>query len=116
MSKILGTLTALVLAFAGMFVAAPTHASEHPTPVTFTKVHNLPQTKMLRLVMPDGERVRQRLGTTIDHPARVCPPTKQTRLTWSYKAAGPREVYRLKPGECTKPGPGPVYVELWKVK
>lgn len=120
MSKILGTITALILAFAGMLVAAPTHATEHPTPVTFTKVHDgIPRSIDLYVTRYDGTTFRQQLGNVSQTPMRVCPkPTVDKRhyLTWSYKASGVREVYRLKPGQCTSPGPGPVYVEVWRTK
>lgn len=115
---VLGVIASLAILLGAVVTGPAARATtEHPTPVTFAKVHGLPTTVLLRDRMPDGSLLRQRLGTTVQHPEKVCPPRgTQTRITWSYKAPGTvREVYRLKPGECTWPGPGPVFIELWKV-
>lgn len=90
--------------------------SEHPTPVTFVAVHGAPRTMDLYDTMPDGTKVRQSLGTTVEHPEFVCPKNRHFRLTWNYKRYGSAWAYRERPGQCLRPGPGPVYVQVWRVK
>lgn len=117
MTKILATLTAALITLAGLFVAAPSQAvSEHPTPVTYVEAHKgVPPKAGLYNTRPDGTQYRQREGTTVDYPMLVCPKNTKYRLTWGYKATTAR-TYKEKPGACLRPGPGPVYVELWKAK